>query len=374
MASLQARVSKTLDSMGMEGDQQGPIPSNYIQPTPNAFLSDQYQDDGTSTGGTTGGATTQNIKLYMGKQYNLNDPVQSQQYFQAISQNLSTQRDQLLREAEDAFKRGDQEAVSAYQQTLTQIDQNMADIEAEAQTYATDYMKTVRGFNEGKKGGDVSRQNTFARLSPNAFQSSQSTSQAYANDKYLEGLGDLATQADQAVGIDYINAFDPKDPSQARQVGFGANSQFGRQRNSLNTQRTGLENEFNMFRTNSQQDLEKARTGIANNFNTAVQGEAESLGAIDVGLGRNPFRYGVDYQNPYKAPQADLSQYTPYTNFQSLASPTQKGSTYQKPVYQGTNAFSQPQIDQYLNRTNTSLTSNQKNDWFTKYLQGKATA
>lgn len=326
------------------------------------------QSAGGSGGGGAGAAGAAGIKtLPDGRIFNLNDPTQRLAYSNALKQILGSQRDSLMKQAEESFKLGDTQAVQQYQQYLTELDQNIADVEAEAKNYVQDYQKTLTGFNDEKKSGDVSRQSYFSNISPNAFQSSQATSQGAANNKYLEGLTDLTNQAQSTVGLDYLN-----DPTKGINA-FAPDSQFGRNVGSINTQRTGLQNSFNSYRTNAQNQLQQSQSQIGQNYLDSLNSENAQLGAVDIQQGKNPFQYGLQSVQPYQAPKADLGQYSQYTNFQSLANPTAQGSQYQKPV-QTQNAFTQNSLDTYLNRTNTKMADGQKNDWFTKYLQGKVTA
>ncbi len=297
----------------------------------------------------------------------MNDEGQRLGYYNAIKEILTQQRDDALSTAENAFKNNDKQSVAQYQSYLTQLDQNLADVDAEAQSYAKGYFKTVEGFNEGKRQGDAGRQNFFATSSPNAFQSSQATSQQYGNNKYLEGLTDLADQGNDATGLDYLNAFDKTTGTSSGQLSTG--SQFGRNVGSINTQRKGLEDNFNVFREGALNSYQDTQTKIGQQYQTGLSNQSESLGQVDLSQNKNPFQYGVQSTTPYKAPAANMSAYTPYTTFSSLSNPTTTGSTYQKPV--GTNAFSQQGIEQWLGQTGTNLNPKQKNDWFQKNLQGK---
>jgi hypothetical protein len=191
-------------------------------------------------------------------------------------------------------------------------------------------------------------------------------SQDVSNQKYAQGLADLTNQAQSTVGLGYLN-----DPSQGFNA-FAPESQYGRDVSSLNTQRTGLQNQFTDYRTGALQQLQQNQSKVGQSYQDAIGAQNATLGQVDIAQGKNPFQYGLQSVQPYQAPAPDLSQYSQYTNFGQLSNPTATGSTYKAPV-STQNAFKQPQIDQYLQRTNTNLAGGQK-DWFTKYLQGKVTA
>jgi hypothetical protein len=153
----------------LPADVQGPLaPGQIRSSTPtdfgtNAFAS--FNDAGTAaTTATT--STDYGIKtLPDGRTFDLNNPEQRLAYSQALSQILGVQRDQALAQLDNAFKTNDKQAVNQYQTYLSQLDQNLADIEAGAKKYASDYATTLQGFNEGKQAGDVGRQNYFATIS-----------------------------------------------------------------------------------------------------------------------------------------------------------------------------------------------------------------
>lgn len=326
------------------------------------------------TGGTSSSTAPEapidyGTKIYNNRTYNFNSPEERLAYYNDVAANLGAQRDQAIAEAQNAFRTNNEQSVRQYQGYISQLDQSLADIGAEAKNFATDYFKTVNNFNEGKGTGDVNRQNYFASISPNAFQSSQATSQDFANDKYTQGLGDLATQANNVTGIDYINNFDPNG---ANNTAFGAGSQYGRQVADVGTQRANLENNFNVYNTSAQQGLQTNLNNIGQQYQTGLSSQAESLGAVDLAQKTNPFQYGMQATTPYKAPVQDMASFTPYTNFSSLSNTSIPGNTYTKPI-NTSNAFSGDQVSNYLNRTKSTVPKG-KNDWFNNYLQGKVTA
>lgn len=310
------------------------------------------------TSGSGGGAPAKAVTAtYGGNAYNLNSPEQRLSYYAAVQSNLASQRDKAVSDLKEAYSSGRKTSLESYQKSLSQIDQSLADLEAKAQDYATQFQGTLQGFQEGKRTGDVGRQNFFAQASPNAFQSSQASSQGYADQKYDQGLEDLRGQADATVGSGYL-----ADPSQGANA-FSEGSQFGRNRAGIASQRTGLESNYGQFVGQQQQGLQQGLAGISDQYNQGLSSQADQLGSIDLSQGLNAFRYGTQQYQPVNAKQADLSAYSPYTSFSQLSG----GNAYQQPVRPTTQYSQQGYVD-YLGRTPKA--SPQK-DAAKDYLVGK---
>jgi hypothetical protein len=322
---------------------------------------------------TTPSATnnTNNTKIFGNQTFNLDDPAQRLAYYDALKTQLTQQRDLAYQQALDNWSTADKASRQTYSDNLAKLDQNIADIDAAAKDWTKNYLATVQGFNENKGQGDINRQSYFAQLSPNAFQSSQATSQQYANNKYVQGLSDLAGQAQNAVGLGYVNAFDPNNANSVNDSLLDPSSQYGRNYGSAVAQKNSLANAFANYNAAAAKQLQDANTQIGQNYQSALASNAENLGQLDLAQGVSPFKYGVQTTTPYQAPAIDLSQYTPYTTFGSLSDTSIPGNTYTPPVKKSLNAFQQPTLDSWLGRTNTVLPTSQKNQWFDVMLNNK---
>jgi hypothetical protein len=319
----------------------------------------------------TSSDTNNTTKIFGNQTFNLNDPAQRLAYYNALKTQLTQQRDLAYQQAQDNWSTADKASRQTYSDNLAKLDQGIADIDAAAKDWTKNYLTTVQGFNENKGQGDINRQSYFAQLSPNAFQSSQATSQQYANDKYTQGLSDLAGQAQNTVGLGYVNAFDPNNTNSVNNSLLDASSQYGRNYGSTVAQKKSLANAFADYNAAAAKKLQDANTQIGQSYQSALETNAEKLGQLDLAQGVSPFKYGVQTTTPYQAPAIDLSKYTPYTTFGSLSNTSIPGNTYTPPVTKSLNAFQQPTLDSWLGRTKTVLPTSQKNQWFDVMLNNK---
>jgi hypothetical protein len=276
---------------------------------------------------------------------------------QLTPQQLMEIRDAYLAQIRQAAQTQGSQGALQYAQQLQELDQAIADNLSEAQGYVQSYNKNINAFRDSKDLGDVNRQGYFSGLSPNAFQSSQATSQDFANNKYAEGLGDYFSQAEDAVGSGFLS--NPNDASQ-----LSATSQFGRQRAGIGQDRSGLESSYNAFTGGLQDYIASAENGANAYIASGGQGNIGEYGQP------GSFNYVPGQRKQVTPGQVDLSGITPYTSFQSLSSVPQSGGGGYGKVLNPTNPFKdQSTVDQYLGKTNTGL--NQGGiDYLKKYLAG----
>lgn len=241
---------------------------------------------------------------YLGVTYDLSDPAQRQQYYQAVETNLGGARDQQLAGLDRSI-----------QESTGQINQNIGNTNQSAGNYGRSFLNNLFDLGQNYDVGQVNNAQKFAGLGPNAFQSSFATSGQYGTDQYNRGLNDLGTQLDQSVGSGYLTngQIDPHS-AYGQQLG-GYNQQLGDLQYQGGLQRQGINTAY-------QQGLDQAASGL-------------QVG--DVYQGMNPFHYNTQTYNPYQAQNLNLGQYTPYTNYQQYAmnpgnNPSQPGNQNGNPL------------------------------------------
>jgi len=290
-------------------------------------------------GGGGGGGVTQpeyvpNWVRMGGNNYDLNKDEDKQRFYSDKLGLLTSMRDE-----EIAKSKG------KYNQQLSQLDQAIQDTQTQAQEYVRSYKKDVDQFGQNYELGNVKRQSYFAGLSPNAYQSSQGTSQEYAGKEYLKGIGEMARSAQQNVGADFLsnpNAFNKLAPS----------SIYGRNIAGNQQQKNNLANAFNDY---------------LNSINRDVQDQADST-ATGLQLGPN-----YDYaSNPLASPTAnksDVSPYTPYTEFRNPGGGTTPVTPIGSQKVMTPNAFtSGTPLENFLGQNQLT---NPQTDWLRKYLLGQ---
>jgi len=296
----------------------------------------QQYNNATQPSGGSGGSTNAPLGSvrFNGRTYNLDNPAENQAFFSDKLNALTTARDQ-------AIATGKQSS----QSQIAQIDQAIADTYSQAKQYVQSYNQNVNQFGDNYSLGNVKRGAFYAGLSPNAFQSSQGDSALYAQNQYLQGLGDLAQEAQSNVGANFLA--NPNDMSQLDQ-----GSVYGRNIAQNQQQQASVANAFNTFETNQNQALNENKDTLATNVNPY-----------------GTYNYNIPATAAPTANKTDLSSYTPFTEFQNV--------TNQTPVAMGgkvsaPNAFtSTTPLDAFLgkNKLNTNQT-----DYLKKYLLQGITA
>jgi len=292
--------------------------------------------------------------------FDFNNPDDQQRFFDAKLADLSTQRDQYISDLERQVGRQLTEAELNLDETLAAIDQDIFDTQGAAAEYVRNYAQTEQEFGEGKRLGDVRRQGFFAKASPNAFQSAQGTSQAFAQDKYLQGLADLARGAEEAVGSRFLE--NPDDYGL-----LGDNTIYGRQLQGFSQDRNRAGERFNLFKS----DVDDYRTrGIreANEFvDTERVSEADKFAMPRQQAGLDPFTFARMQAREAAPSQVDLGQYKSFTDFRPVSPGATPGAGFAP--RQSTNLFQNQSVqDTYLNRTPNLKQNDQEQ--LRKYLLG----
>lgn len=272
------------------------------------------QDPSAGGGGTGTGGYVPNLVEYpqgSGFYYDLNDDTQRGAFYNRRLVDLQAARDE----------------------QISTIDQNIADLIGSSKDYVKNYFKQLEGLTNAKGIGDTNRIDTFSSASPNAFQSSEADSFDLANKGYLRGVGDAATQANEAVGANYLA--NPEDTSL-----LGADTIYGRQLADYQSGRNQVGNQFNDMYAGIQQQNDPST---------------------------NPFRF--DYQAAgLKTPGAvDLSGYNPFVDFKTIPGTAQPGAGF-KPAG-GLGFTDQTPLDNFLGKTQVNA---QDKDFLRSYLLGKA--
>jgi len=265
------------------------------------------------------------------KEYNLDDPNQKVAFFSDKMTLLNQQK-------EEALARNG----GIYDQSIDAIRQEIADTQAAAQQYVEDYNKNVNEFGEGYSLGGAKRGQYYSSLSPNAFQSSQGTSAQKAESKYIEGLGDMAQEAQSNVGSDFLS-----NPENFAAIGEGTT--YGRAIGGLKQERQNLGNAF--------ADYERQ-------LNTEIQNQAASTASKISPYSSADFSR-VAGQIP-TAQTTDLSPYTAYTQFTGKTAPM--GGTPAK-VYTGNKFTPETGLNSFLGRNKLDK---RQEDLLKKYLLGTA--
>lgn len=315
------------------------IPAGFGQTQPT-----QPVQTGGSTGGSASGGTTPVLgsttfyNPYTGKTttYNLDDPTQAGAFYNDKLSALQSKRDE---EVSKGKKSSDKQ--------IADLNTQLNDTYQEAKGYVDTYLTNVNEFGDQYQMGNVKRQQFFAGLSPNAFQSSQGTSQDFAQNKYIEGLGAYAKEANQNVGSAFL-ANAQANPNTPDYSTLDTNSAFGRNVAGIKGAQQDIATAFNDFVTQANQ-----------NVNQQAADTSTSLKAID--------QYGKTVDPLAKATlnQVNNSAITPYTTFQQGGAQAPVQGT--APVTYGTTPINtQAPLDQFLG---TNRLSSASKDYLSSWLK-----
>lgn len=292
--------------------------------------------------------------------FDFNNPDDQARFFMAKLADLQDQRDSYVSDLERQVGRQLSEAELNLNDTLASIDQDIADTQGAATAYVQDYARTEQEFGEGKRLGDVRRQGFFAKASPNAYQSAQGTSQAFAQNKYIQGLADLAQGAEQAVGSEFLH--DPTDYSR-----LGENSVYGRQLQGFNQDINSAGSKFNLFKE-SMGDYKERGIRDANEYvDTNRVSTADQFALPRQAAGLNPFTFARVQGREAAPSQVDLGQYRSFTDFKPVSASSTPGAGFAP--RQSVNLFQNQNVqDAYLGRTPNLKQNDQEQ--LRKYLLG----
>lgn len=286
----------------------------------NNFTPQPTSDTDGGGGDVVGGGVAPQWVTMAGQTYNLSDPNDRIRYFSDRMRILETQRDQYILDLETQIGRSITDAELQRDSGLASISQDIADTEMAAANFVRDYTAQVNRFGDEKAVGDVRRQQAFSALSPNAFQSAQASSQGFANQQFLQGLGEMAAGAAENVGADFLA--DPTDFNR-----LGTDTVLGRQRANLFADRENVGTQYNRFVQDRQEQLLRGRQEAQDRVTQGAEDLTGTFAPINMAQGLDPFRYNRFAFNPATLGQADLSRFTPFTNFQGTAPREVQGGT-----------------------------------------------
>lgn len=265
-----------------------PSPANQPTPPPAEDISLAPPTGYGYTGGG-GGAAAQvepNNANIGDRVYNLNDPAQLQQYIIDIENKLNSDFEFYKQRENQATEEDIYEAEQEQQRALTQIERALAKLGETRSQYNKEYAQSIADLAEGFRQGTARRQMFYASIAPRVYQSSQGTSQEYAQGKYQEAQKRYEEQKAQALK-DYAEA--ERDYQENRNL---IRNQF----NLYKTRRERQRDDAIAQRAREQQELlGQARAGTLN----------YSEGLRNAGVTSNAFRL----ENAFK--ERDLSGYRP---------------------------------------------------------------
>jgi vacuolar-type H+-ATPase subunit H len=261
--------------------------------------------------GGAGGAGTQiepNNANIGDRVYDLNDPGQLQQYISDIDAKLNSDFDYFRQRAKDTSEEEIYEAEQEQQRALTQIERALTKLGESKTEYGQQYAQSVADLAEGFKQGTAKRQSFYASIAPRVYQSSQGTSQDYAEGKYQEGQKRYEEQK--------TNAF----------------RDFGRAEQEYGENRELTKNQFNLYKTRRQRQYDDE---VADKAQTVAdmkgQARANTLNYSDAlrqaGVSSNKFALQNNFQekdlSQYKPSSVNLNDLMQFIKFQPAGAPMQ---------------------------------------------------
>lgn len=241
------------------------------------------------------GAGTPEYVFFQGNQYNVADPTERANLFKVRNQAIKDAASRQIGDYEGQVRSKLDEANRLNARELEGIDTDLADLDRTEQEANRTYDRSIYDTNENYDLGTVKRSNYFAQLSPNAFQSSQGTSQQYANNQRLQALGD----------IDVART--------------GTLNDINTNRAGLQRSRGDLASAYDQYIQQTQGDLGRYSTDVNDYYNGQLDQTRGEFTGYDKAAGINEFRFNRDAFNPVNVQTADLSKYTPYLNFNQLS-------------------------------------------------------
>ena len=287
------------------------ITQTVYQGTPQKLATNKYTNTATRPSSVT---QPEYVSMFVNgqmQQYNLADPNDRVRFYDDKLSLLTQMKEEALAKSGGVFD-----------QNMADIQQEIIDTQKAAKDYIASYEKGVAEFGENYGLGNVKRGQFFAGISPNAFQSSQGTSALYGQNKYIEGLGEMARGAQKAVGEGFM-----ANPSNFGAIGEG--STFGRTIGGLGREKANLQSGFQDYVRSLNQNIAEQAASTGTDLSKA-----------------NAFDFSRTRTGVPQVEQTDLSAYTPFTQFTGQAAKT----NVMPKIYTG-NAFSETGLDAFLGRT-----------------------
>lgn len=266
---------------------------------------------GSSTAAAAEPAYVPEIRVFNGQQYDINNPDQRAAYVTARQGGARSESDRQLSSLRDAYRTQAEQEGQDLAGSLSSIDQDLSNLGRERMRYGEQVVKDVKDLGAGYETGTVRRGSFFGQLSPNAYQSSQGSSQQYAKGKLDEGISAIG----QAKG-DTEEAYRQREAS------------IGQERNALQTQYERA----NAARAREVENAARSAETYVNQFNDSI---AEGLAPLDISQNLAANRYSRSSYDPVAQSRADTSAITPYTTFGQIgALPQASGLQSYRPSFQ----------------------------------------
>lgn len=315
---------------------------NVLGASTNQSLADTLAALAAAQGGSgSGGGTAPQYTTLNGVVYDLSTSAGKQRYITDKNNFLDQSYNQQLADYQKQLQNALSNASDTYGQSAADIKESLANLLSDRNIYNNQYQSQVDEFGNQYQTGNVNRDSFFNRLSPNAYQSSQGTSNAFAKKQYDKGLGQLSDTNTQNL------------------------NKFAQQEAGLNRDQGNLANQYNAY-IQQQQDAGNAfKQNLYNKTQEAKNSDATSLANSDAARGINGFNYQTQKYNPFAAQTVDLSSLTPFINFSQLQGSPQ-ANAFNGVLPTVTTKPQSPQ-DKYLGYSPTPTKST---DPLTSYLYG----
>lgn len=242
-----------------------------------------------SSGGGGGTAYAPQIQAFMGQSYDLSNPNDLARFIRDKDTYYNEAMDEFERNAGNMRDIDIAEALADEQRTQQQIQQALASLKEQVGQYETEYTRSLEDLFEGFNQGTAKRQAYYAALAPRVYQSSQGTSQKYAEGKYDEGKKRYAEDRERA-----MNAFSRAE------TGYRQNSLDAK--NSLEAYKIRRNAEMQDQIANKRREIQEAKDQLLGVSRQAGAGGSRwaGVGMYDPGkLDFSPSQVGLGDINPF---------------------------------------------------------------------------
>lgn len=244
---------------------------------------------GSSSGGGGGTAYAPQIQAFMGQSYDLSNPNDLARFIRDKDTYYNEAMAEFERNAGNMRDIDIAEALADEQRTQQQIQQALASLKEQVGQYDTEYTRSLEDLFEGFNQGTAKRQAYYAALAPRVYQSSQGTSQKYAEGKYDEGKKRYAEDRERA-----MNAFSRAE------TGYRQNSLDAK--NSLEAYKIRRNAEMQDQIANKRREIQEAKDQLLGVSRQAGAGGSRwaGVGMYDPGkLDFSPGQVGLGDINPF---------------------------------------------------------------------------
>jgi hypothetical protein len=275
----------------------GQTPAGMQTSTPLSQIYPSTPSAPTSTGITGGTTYEPNIVVtpWDMQRYDLNNPGDLQRYIQSADTYYNGVLSQYEQNAANLRDIDIAEAVAEEERTRRNIEMALEALSEKERQYEQDYIRSLADLAEGFRQGSAKRQSFYASIAPRVYQSSQGTSQNYAQNKYKEGQTRYGEEKER--------------------VG----KEFGRARTGYMQNIKDLENQVNLYKTRRQAEYE----GDIASKREDIAGRKANLLAADATAraSSNKFK-SMDIYNPgaldYSPSQVNLNDLMQFIKFQPV--------------------------------------------------------